>query len=176
MHGSITEGALDVLPAWQQELLAAQRVDDANPDRPDPIIGTKWQAETTAPEKNATAVITFIIYGAVEWKYCWLMMIACGIGGYVGARNARRIDDAVLRPIIVVLALAACLCLPMVRRSAAGIGPRRQLRRARPAGRTVTVHSVASIEAGAGRAHAGGDQRIRLKLALRRKSSRRAAT
>jgi cytochrome c oxidase subunit 1/cytochrome c oxidase subunit I+III len=35
--------------------------DDANPDRPDPIIGTKWQAETTAPEKNATAVITFII-------------------------------------------------------------------------------------------------------------------
>jgi cytochrome c oxidase subunit I len=35
--------------------------DDANPDRPDPIIGTKWQAETTVPEKNKTAVITFII-------------------------------------------------------------------------------------------------------------------
>ena len=60
--------------------------------------------------------------------------------------------ESVTWPIIIVLALAACLCLPMVRRSAAGIGPRRQLRRAHPAGRTVTVHSVASIEAGAGRA------------------------
>lgn len=59
--------------------------------------------------------------------------------------------ESVTWPIIIVLALAACLCLPMVRRSAAGIGPRRQLRRARPAGHTVTVHSVASIEAGAGR-------------------------
>jgi heme/copper-type cytochrome/quinol oxidase subunit 1 len=35
--------------------------DDSNPDRPDPVVGTKWQAETTAPEKNKTAVITFII-------------------------------------------------------------------------------------------------------------------
>jgi heme/copper-type cytochrome/quinol oxidase subunit 3 len=35
--------------------------DDSNPDRPDPIVGTKWQAETTSPEKNTTVVITFII-------------------------------------------------------------------------------------------------------------------
>jgi uncharacterized protein len=55
---------------------------------------------------NGVAVITFIIYGAVEWKYCWLMMIACAIGGYVGSRNARRIDDKILRPIIVVLGLS----------------------------------------------------------------------
>jgi len=54
---------------------------------------------------NGVAVVTFIAYGAVEWRYCWLMMLACGIGGYVGARNARRIDDKVLRPIIVVLGL-----------------------------------------------------------------------
>ena len=60
--------------------------------------------------------------------------------------------ERVTWPITIVLALAACLCLPMVRRSAAGIGARRQLRRAHPTGRNVTVHSVASIEAGAGRA------------------------
>jgi uncharacterized membrane protein YfcA len=52
---------------------------------------------------NGVAVITFIVYGAVEWRYCGLMMLACGVGGYVGAHNARRISDQVLRPIIVVL-------------------------------------------------------------------------
>jgi hypothetical protein len=31
------------------------------------------------------------------------MMIACAIGCYIGARNARRIDDRILRPAIIVL-------------------------------------------------------------------------
>jgi heme/copper-type cytochrome/quinol oxidase subunit 3 len=35
--------------------------DDANPDRPDPIVGTKWQADTSSPEKNQASVIAFII-------------------------------------------------------------------------------------------------------------------
>ncbi|MGB6134589.1 MAG: sulfite exporter TauE/SafE family protein [Acidobacteriaceae bacterium] len=52
---------------------------------------------------NAVACITFMIGGAVEWRFCWLLMIACAVGGYTGARNARRISDRVLRPIIVVL-------------------------------------------------------------------------
>ncbi len=52
---------------------------------------------------NGVAVVTFIVYGFVEWRYCWLMMLACGVGGYAGAHNARRVSDRVLRPIIVVL-------------------------------------------------------------------------
>jgi uncharacterized membrane protein YfcA len=52
---------------------------------------------------NGVAVITFMIAGAVEWRFAWLMMIACAIGGYTGARNARRISDRILRPIIIVL-------------------------------------------------------------------------
>ena len=52
---------------------------------------------------NGVAVITFIVGGAVEWRFCWLMMIACATGGYTGARNARRIDDRILRPAIIVL-------------------------------------------------------------------------
>lgn len=52
---------------------------------------------------NGVAVITFIIGGAVEWRFCWLMMIACAAGGYTGARNARRISDRILRPFIIIL-------------------------------------------------------------------------
>jgi hypothetical protein len=52
---------------------------------------------------NGMAVITFILHGAVEWRFCWFMMIACAIGGYTGARNARRISDKILRPIIIAL-------------------------------------------------------------------------
>lgn len=58
---------------------------------------------------NGVACITFMISGAVEWRFCWLMMIACGIGGYTGARNARRISDRVLRPIIIVLGITIAI-------------------------------------------------------------------
>ncbi len=58
---------------------------------------------------NAVAAITFIVGGAVEWRFCWLMMIACAAGGYTGARNARRISDRVLRPLIIVLGFAIAI-------------------------------------------------------------------
>lgn len=64
------------------------------------INALKTVITTTA---NAVACVTFVIGGAVEWRYCWFMMIACAIGGYVGARNARRINDRILRPFIIVL-------------------------------------------------------------------------
>jgi cytochrome c oxidase subunit 1/cytochrome c oxidase subunit I+III len=35
--------------------------DDANPDRPDPAVGTKGKADNFVPEKNKTAVLAFII-------------------------------------------------------------------------------------------------------------------
>jgi len=58
---------------------------------------------------NGIAVITFVIHGAVEWRFCWYMMIACAIGGYTGARNARRISDKILRPIIIALGFAVAI-------------------------------------------------------------------
>ncbi|MBW4043901.1 sulfite exporter TauE/SafE family protein [Acidipila rosea] len=58
---------------------------------------------------NGVAVLAFIAYRVVEWRYCAPMMIACAIGGYVGARNARRISDKVLRPVIIALGL--CLSI-----------------------------------------------------------------
>lgn len=70
------------------------------------INALKVVITTTA---NAVAVLTFIVHGAVEWRYCWFMMIACALGGYVGGRNARRISDRVLRPIIIVLGFAIAI-------------------------------------------------------------------
>jgi uncharacterized membrane protein YfcA len=50
---------------------------------------------------NFCAVVTFIVSGAVVWKYCLLSMIICGVGGYIGALYARRMNPDVLRLIVV---------------------------------------------------------------------------
>jgi uncharacterized membrane protein YfcA len=60
----------------------------------------------TTTVANGVAVIAFIIGAAVAWHYCAAMMIACAIGGYVGAHNARKMNDRVLRPILIVFAFA----------------------------------------------------------------------
>ncbi|HEY1807670.1 MAG TPA: sulfite exporter TauE/SafE family protein [Acidobacteriaceae bacterium] len=70
------------------------------------INALKTVITTTA---NAVACVSFIVGGAIEWRYAWFMMIACAIGGYTGARNARRISDRVLRPIIIVLGFALAI-------------------------------------------------------------------
>jgi uncharacterized membrane protein YfcA len=53
---------------------------------------------------NGVAAIAFIIAGAVAWHYCVAMMTACAVGGYVGAHNARKMSDRVLRPIVTAFA------------------------------------------------------------------------
>jgi uncharacterized membrane protein YfcA len=50
---------------------------------------------------NLCAVLTFIVSGAIVWKYCLMSMIFCGVGGYLGAQYARRINPNVLRVIVV---------------------------------------------------------------------------
>lgn len=54
-------------------------------------------------------------------------------------------------PVWAVFVVAGWLYAPMVRSSLSGRRARRVLRRSRPSGRTVTVHTVASVEPGAGR-------------------------
>jgi uncharacterized protein len=63
----------------------------------------------TTTVANGVAVITFIAHGAVAWRDCWFMMIACAVGGYTGARNSRRVSDKVLRPIIIVFGFALAI-------------------------------------------------------------------
>jgi len=51
---------------------------------------------------NFSAVVTFIFSGAIIWHYCLISMVFAGIGGYVGAQYARRMNASALRTIVVV--------------------------------------------------------------------------
>jgi uncharacterized protein len=51
---------------------------------------------------NLVAIITFIVRGAVLWHYCLISMVFAAMGGYVGARYARRMNPDVLRRIVVI--------------------------------------------------------------------------
>jgi uncharacterized membrane protein YfcA len=50
---------------------------------------------------NLCAVLTFIASGAVMWRYCLISMVFAGVGGYIGAQYARRMNANVLRMIVV---------------------------------------------------------------------------
>jgi uncharacterized membrane protein YfcA len=51
---------------------------------------------------NFCAVVTFVVSGAVIWHYCLISMVFAGVGGYVGAQYARRMNANVLRTIVVI--------------------------------------------------------------------------
>ena len=51
---------------------------------------------------NLCAIITFVLRGAVVWHYCLISMVAAAIGGYAGARWAKRMSGDNLRAIVVV--------------------------------------------------------------------------
>jgi uncharacterized membrane protein YfcA len=61
---------------------------------------------TAAGLSNLCAVITFVVSGAVVWHYCLVSMVFAGLGGYVGAQYARRMNAEVLRTIVVVTGCA----------------------------------------------------------------------
>jgi uncharacterized membrane protein YfcA len=50
---------------------------------------------------NLCAIITFVFQGAIVWHYCLVSMIFAALGGWVGARFARRANGEVLRAIVV---------------------------------------------------------------------------
>jgi len=50
---------------------------------------------------NFCAIVTFVIQGFVVWHYCLLAMIFAALGGWIGARFARRANGNVLRAIVV---------------------------------------------------------------------------
>ena len=52
---------------------------------------------------NGVAVICFIIAGKVWWTQTLAMLVAAVLGGYLGARYARRLDPRLLRTIITLI-------------------------------------------------------------------------
>ncbi len=51
---------------------------------------------------NFCAIVTFVLSGRILWHYCLVSMVAAALGGYLGARYARRMNGAVLRAVVVV--------------------------------------------------------------------------
>ena len=51
---------------------------------------------------NFCAIVTFIVSGRILWHYCLVSMVAAGLGGYIGARYARRMNPEVLRAVVVI--------------------------------------------------------------------------
>ena len=54
---------------------------------------------------TAIAVAIYAVGGIVQWKEALIMMVAATLGGYLGARGARKLPPAVLRWSIVVIGL-----------------------------------------------------------------------
>jgi uncharacterized membrane protein YfcA len=54
---------------------------------------------------NGIAVVTFIVARQVVWQTCLLMMVTAAVGGYFGARYARRVDARVMRAVVVGIGL-----------------------------------------------------------------------
>ncbi|MHB1857197.1 MAG: sulfite exporter TauE/SafE family protein [Acidobacteriaceae bacterium] len=52
---------------------------------------------------NGVAAVTFILYGAVVWRYGVVMMIAASLGGYGSARLARKHKPRGIRAFVVVM-------------------------------------------------------------------------
>lgn len=52
---------------------------------------------------NAVAMLIFVIYGQVVWRYCVASMVAAAIGGYSSASLARRVPQPVLRMTVVAI-------------------------------------------------------------------------
>lgn len=67
------------------------------------INALKVVANTLA---NGIAFMIFVVDGQVVWRYGLLAMIACAIGGYASASQARRVPQPVLRTIVVLIGLS----------------------------------------------------------------------
>ena len=55
---------------------------------------------------NLSAVLTFLVSGAIVWHFCLISMLFAAAGGYVGAQYARRIRANTLRLVVVVTGLS----------------------------------------------------------------------
>ena len=59
-----------------------------------------------ATSSNFCAIVAFILSRRVVWHDCLISMLFAALGGFIGARYARRMNPAVLRTVVVVTGLA----------------------------------------------------------------------
>ncbi len=53
---------------------------------------------------NGVAMIAFVAAGAVAWEPAIIMSLGASLGGYLGARVARRVDPKLVRTLVTILA------------------------------------------------------------------------
>jgi hypothetical protein len=64
---------------------------------------------------NGAAVVVFVVTGTVSWYHTSIMMVGSVIGGYVGARTARRMNPDHVRNVISVISIAVTIAFFMRR-------------------------------------------------------------
>ena len=57
------------------------------------------------------SLVVFGLFGPVAWGAVAVAAPATLVGGYLGARVARRVPDAVLRPAVIAFAVLVALAL-----------------------------------------------------------------
>lgn len=57
----------------------------------------------TAVVSIGIPVVTFVVAGRVQWKFCLEMAILAGIGGYLGAHYSCKIDQRVMRWVVAII-------------------------------------------------------------------------
>lgn len=60
---------------------------------------------------NTVALIAFALFGPVDWVAVAVIAPACLLGGYLGARVARRLNATVLRAVVVVFGVCVGVAL-----------------------------------------------------------------
>jgi uncharacterized membrane protein YfcA len=60
---------------------------------------------------NAVALVAFSLFGPVDWTYVAVLAPSALVGGYLGARLARRLSPAALRSAVVVFGVAVGIAL-----------------------------------------------------------------
>ncbi len=78
---------------------------------PDPLVRINGLRSVLALIVNTVAVLIFVVHAHVAWPAVALMAGAALIGGYVGARIARRVPPMALRVVILALGLATAIRL-----------------------------------------------------------------
>ncbi len=58
-----------------------------------------------AGASNLCAVVVFILSRRILWHFCLISMLFAALGGFAGARYARRMNPAILRSVIIVTGL-----------------------------------------------------------------------
>lgn len=95
VYGGYFGGAVGIMMMAVWSLLGSADLKAMNPAKTLLVAAT-----------NTIAVVCFIIAGAVRWPETLAVLFAAALGGYVGARTARRMDQRVIRAGVISITAA----------------------------------------------------------------------